>query len=72
MKISAKKQECIKDRMYYVEMNAECQSCPDAASCKADRQEIETFVRKWGERRILPFMHGATVVCYVEDHLQDD
>jgi hypothetical protein len=57
------------DGVYCGVYGSECLKCESRQECEAKRKEIEGFVRKYGTHQILPFLHGAGVALYAEEHL---
>lgn len=59
------------DGVFCAIYNSICERCPEEVrmKCKAKREEINALVLKYGSEGILPFLHGATVASYAEEHL---
>ena len=67
--MNGNKPDC--DGVFCAIFNSICERCPEEVrmKCKAKREEINALVLKYGSQGILPFLHGATVASYAEEHL---
>jgi hypothetical protein len=53
----------------FTDLANECLFCEKRNKCREKREEIEKLILKYGDLAILPFLHGATVAVYAEEHL---
>jgi len=56
------------DGVYCGVFGSVCFGCPEREPCEEKRIEIDNIVRKYGTSKILPHLHGASIICYAEEH----